>query len=196
MNTSVRTVRSSSQYNINDFYLTKLMSLRSEKQAELAPKPKLMLSPTMSTSKKTTDQKASEALVAAQAESRRDNKFFNRLVGAMREFYGGRPTFLSLFHKLDAAFEMQAKLMDSVACYKPELGVMMESSVKDLYQCCLELLTATKKEIDHASSVNQLKLKVNTEKMNQLEVQRSSLETLLSNYEHLLWAKNTEVERF
>jgi hypothetical protein len=195
-NTSVKSVRSQSQFNINDFYLTKLMNLRSEKQSELASPQKSYFSPNLSKPKRTTGQKISDTLSLTLTETRKDNKFFARLIGAMKEFYGSRQTFLNLFHKLDQAFEVQGKILDSIACYKPELGVLMDSSVKDLYECCIQLLSATKKEIDIAENLNEMKLRVNTQKMNEMETQRTSLQDLLSKYEHLIWAKNTEVPSF
>lgn len=193
LNTSTKSGRSQSQVNINDFYLTRLMSLRSEKQSDLANTSKIGFSPTLSKPKKTTEEKVGETLATIKAESRKENKFFNRLIGTMRSFFGSRPMFVRLFEKLDTAFEVQEKVRDAVACYKPDLGVLMQESVRTLYEVCLDMLSTTKKEIEIAGKLNELKLKVNTGKMNEMETQRASLQALLSNYEHLLWAKNTEV---
>jgi hypothetical protein len=195
LNSSIKSGRSQSQVNVNDFYLTRLMSLRNEKQTELLKSQNLGISSSISKPKKTKEQIIGEAITLTQADSRRENKFFNRLIGTMKAFYGSRQAFVTLFEKLDTAFEVQVKVRDQVACYKPELGVLMQESVRDLYEVSMELLSATKKEIDIAGKLNELKLKVNTEKMNEMETQRTSLQALLTNYEHLIWAKNTEVDK-
>lgn len=165
-----------------------------KKETKAAPSlQNTQMSSPLSLPKKTPAQKYEESARVLQVESKLDNKFFNRLQGGVKEFYGARPKFLNLFHRFDSSFQMQGKIIDSVYCYKPELGVMMQNSVSTLYQTCIDMLVYTKKEIDIATMCNEQKLKVNTERMIKMETHNATLEDLLMKYEHLVGAKNTEV---
>jgi hypothetical protein len=193
LNSSMKMCRSRSTFNINDFYLTNLLALKSDSKVAPAANKSQIMSP-LSLPKKIPAQKYEEMAKALHVESRLNNRFFNRLVGAVKEFYEARPKFLNLFHKFDSAFQMQGKIIENVSGYKPELGVLMEESVSTLYQSCIDLLNFAKKEIDQSTLNNEQLLKVNTERMLKLESHKTTLEDLLMKYEHLVGAKNTEVE--
>lgn len=194
-NTGFKQNRSYTKYSINDFYLTGLVKLKQHTLASSKqPKIKDQSSLELSIPKKTIDQRITETLTKIRKESRIENKFFNRLEGATKEYFLEKKQFHKVFTNFDSAFELQQHVLNGVKCYKPELGTMLESSMGTLLDCCIGLCRLVKKEVMQIEEETELRLKDTSNNYYKLEKQRAGLEVSLRNYQMLVKAKEVEFE--
>lgn len=186
--------KSNSVVQINDFYLTNLMKMKKE-LSNYSVKPSFENSLFQEERHKTTvKDKASAAIVRIKKENK-ENKFFQNLEVAEREFFQDKKGFMKLFKKMDECFHELDHVVLKVRCYKPDLGLIIEDCSSDLYSNTTHLLMLVMKQIEMSVRENEDKMKENYELLARSHKEKRNLMEMNEAFQQMMIVRNSEVSR-